>query len=216
MRWLLVGLAALVLAPAAGGGHAGFSAHVTNPWFPLRPGTTLVYNGKKDGEPARDVVRVTHQVATIAGALCVLVNDRLYLSGKLRERTADWYSQDARGNVWYFGEETGELDRRGRVVSIEGSWQAGEGGARPGVFMPAHPRVGESFVQEHAKGIAEDHFRIVKVWGGDKAGLETREWTPLEPGVVDRKTYYRGIGTDIEETIKGGDEHLELIRVRHE
>jgi hypothetical protein len=213
MRWLVLALAALVLAPAAGGGGAGFSARVTNAWFPLRPGTTLISTGKKDDEPARDVFRVTHRVARIAGAPCVVVNDRLYLSGKLRERTTDWYSQDARGNVWYFGEETAELDLRGRVVSIEGSWQAGEGGARPGVFMPAHPRVGQSFAQEHAKGVAEDHFRIVSV-GATR--LETREWTPLQPGVIDRKVYARGVGTTTEQTIKGGDEHLELIAVRHE
>ncbi len=211
MRWLVVALAALALVPAAGGSGAGFSAHVTNPWFPLRPGTTLIYTGKKDSEPARDVFRVTQRVARIAGAPCVVVNDRLYLSGKLRERTTDWYSQDARGNVWYFGEETAELDRRGRVVSIEGSWQAGEGGARPGVFMPARPRSGQSFAQEHAKGVAEDHFRIVAV-GATK--LETREWTPLEPGVLDKKVYARGTGTALEQTVKGGDEFLRLVSVR--
>jgi len=31
----------------------GFSAHVDNPWFPLRPGTVYVYRGVKDGERAR-------------------------------------------------------------------------------------------------------------------------------------------------------------------
>ena len=77
MRWLLVTVAALVLAPAGGGGGAGFTAHVTNQWFPLRPGTTLIYTGKKDGEPARDVFRVTHRVARVAGAPCVVIDDRL-------------------------------------------------------------------------------------------------------------------------------------------
>jgi len=212
MRALAVMIAALVLAPAGGSaGGAGFSSDVTNPWFPLKPGTTLVYTGKKDGEPARDVFRVTHRVATIAGAPCVVIDDRLYLSGKLRERTTDWYSQDAKGTVWYFGENTAELDRRGRVASTEGTWQAGKDGARPGIFMPAHPRVGQSFAQEHAKGVAEDHFRIVSV-GATR--LETREWTPLEPGVLDRKVYARGTGTELEQTVKGGDEYLELVRRR--
>ena len=211
MRWLLAALAALVLAAAAGGSGAGFSAQVSNTWFPLRPGTTLIYTGKKDGEPARDVFRVTHRVARVAGAPCVVIDDRLYLSGKLRERTTDWYSQDARGNVWYFGEQTAELDRRGRVVSTEGTWRAGVDGARPGVFMPAHPRVGQSFAQEHAKGIAEDHFRIVAV-GTTK--LETREWTPLEPDVLDKKVYARGTGTALEQTVKGGDELLKLVAAR--
>ncbi|MGZ8694349.1 MAG: hypothetical protein ACXWYS_02790 [Gaiellaceae bacterium] len=208
----LAACAALALAAPATGSRTGFSAHIDNPWFPLRPGTTLVYTGKKDGEPARDVFRVTHATATIAGAPCVVVDDRLYLSGKLRERTTDWYSQDAKGNVWYFGERTAELDRRGRVVSTAGTWQAGTDGARPGVFMPAHPRVGQTLVQEHAKGVAQDRFRIVAV-GATR--LETREWTPLEPGVLDRKVYIRDVGTEVEQTIKGGDEYLKLAAVRH-
>jgi hypothetical protein len=208
----LAAVVALALAAPAAGSRTGFSAHVDNTWFPLRPGTGLVYAGKKDGEPARDVVRVTHATAMIAGAPCVVVDDRMYLSGKLRERTTDWYSQDAKGNVWYFGERTAELDRRGRVVSTEGTWQAGADGARPGVFMPAHPRVGQTFVQEHAKDVAQDRFRIVAVGAST---LETREWTPLEPGVLDRKVYVRAVGTETEQTIKGGDEHLKLIAVRH-
>ena len=87
-----------------------FSAHVTNPWFPLRPGTRWVYTGVKDGKRSRDVVTATHATRTIHGARCIAVADRLYLAGKLEERTTDWYSQDDAGNVWYFGEDTAELD----------------------------------------------------------------------------------------------------------
>jgi len=205
---------ALVAAANAGGGHGAFSARVTNDFFPLPPGRTLIYIGSKDGKAARDVLHVTRQTAIVGGAPCAVVDDRLYLDGQLEERTTDWYSQAASGTVWYFGERTAELDRHGRVTTTEGSWRAGENGARPGVFMPARPRVGQSFAQEHAKGVAADHFRIVAVHrAGPKATVETREWTPLEPGVVDRKRYVRGYGTDIEETVKGGDEHLELIAV---
>ena len=68
-------------------------------------------------------------------------HDRLYLRGKLAERTTDWYTKDDRGNVWYFGEATAELDASGHITSTEGSWQAGVAGARPGIYMPAHPRL---------------------------------------------------------------------------
>jgi len=44
--------------------------------------------------------------------------------------------------------------------------------------------------------------------------LLTREWTPLEPGVVDHKFYVPGIGTALEETVKGGDERNELVAVK--
>ena len=39
----------------------------------------------------------------------------------------------------------------------------------------------------------------------------TKEWTPLEPGVIDHKYYVRGIGTVLEQTVKGGDERNELV-----
>jgi hypothetical protein len=210
---------AVLLALASPG--PGLSARVDNPWFPLRPGTTYVYRGVKDGVPARDVVTVTHGVRKIQGAPCVVVSDRLYLHGRLAERTTDWYSQDARGNVWYFGESTAEFDARGRVTTTEGTWRAGRDGARPGIYMPAHPTPGRSGRQEHYAGHAEDHFEVVRLnasvhvpYASSTNALLTKEWTPLEPGVVDHKLYVHGIGTVLEETVKGGDERLELVSVR--
>lgn len=198
-----------------------FSAQVDNEFFPLKPGTVYVYTGVRDGKPARDVVRVTHRTTTIAGAPCVAVRDRLYLSGRLAERTTDWYTQDDRGNVWYFGENTAELDRHGHVISTEGSWRAGRDGAEPGIFMPAHPKVGQSFRQEFLKGHAEDHFKIIGLFetvsGPERTNaLLTKEWTPLEPGVLDHKLYVRGIGTVAEDSVTGGNEHMALVSVRGE
>ena len=82
---------------------------------------------------------VTHRTKVIDGAPCVVVRDLLYLSGRLEERTTDWYTQDAKGNVWYFGERTAELDKNGKVTTTAGSWMAGVHGAKPGIFMFAHP-----------------------------------------------------------------------------
>jgi hypothetical protein len=208
-------------APATSATATKFVDRVDNPWFPLTPVTTLIYRGSKDGEPARDVVTVTHRTKVIQGVRCTVVHDLLYLNGKLAERTSDWYAQDARGNVWYYGEATAELDLKGRVTSTEGSWQSGVDGARAGIFMPAHPRVGQSFRQEYYRGEAEDHFQIlslnasVKVpYTSSRHALLTKEWTPLEPDVLDHKLYVRGIGNVKEETIKGGTERLVLVSVR--
>jgi hypothetical protein len=190
-----------------------FSAHVTNPWFPLRPGDRYVYVGVKGGKPARDIVTVTHGTRTIHGAACIAVRDRLYLKGKLAERTTDWYSQDARGNVWYFGEDTAELDAHGRVTNTEGTWLAGRDGARAGIYITADPRVGQTARQEYYKGQAEDHFRVAALFG--RNAVLTQEWTPLEPGVLDHKYYVRGVGTVLEQTVKGGDERLALVSLTH-
>jgi hypothetical protein len=216
-------LLAAVLALAGGSpSPSQFVTRVENPWFPLRPGSVWVYRGIRDGAPSRDVVTVTHATRVIAGVRCVAVGDRLYLRGRLRERTTDWYAEDRDGNVWYFGEATEELDRAGKVVSREGSWQAGVAGALPGILMPAHPRVGQTGRQEYLKGHAEDHFGVVSLaaavrvpFGAFRGALLTKEWTPLEPGVLDHKLYVRGIGTVRELTVRGGDERNDLVSFRH-
>jgi hypothetical protein len=213
---LLTGIgvvAALASVTAAvGSAGRGFTANVTNPWFPLRPGTTYVYTGVKDGQPSRDVMSVTHRTAVIDGARCVEVDDRLHLAGRLGERTTDWYTQDSRGNVWYYGEATAKLDARGHVTSTTGSWRAGVRGAKPGIFMPAYPRIAQSFQQEYLEGQAEDHFQVLGI--AASRILLTKEWTPLEPGVVDHKLYVRGVGTVVEKTVRGGDEQLALVSFR--
>jgi len=208
---LLIPLACVAAALGSPGRFGADSARVTNPWFPLKPGSTYVYRGVKDGKPARDVVTVRHEVTTIDGVRCATVDDRLSLAGHLAERTTDWYAQDRAGNVWYYGESTAELDARGHVTSTEGTWRSGRDGAQAGIFMPAQPRVGESFRQEFFKGHAEDHFRVLRLSGST---LLTQEWTPLEPGVLDHKRYRREIGTVREESVRGPVERLVLVSVR--
>jgi hypothetical protein len=215
----------LVLAPGAAASTpfrpATFVHRVDNPWFPLVPGTVYVYRGVKDGKPSRDVVTVTHATRVIRGVHATAVRDLLYLGGRLGERTTDWYAQDRAGNVWYLGEATEELDAKGRVTSREGSWLAGVGGAEPGIYMPARPATGVTGRQEYLKGHAEDHFRVAALNAtvtapalSSRHALLTEEWTPLEPGVLDHKLYVRGVGTVLEQTVKGGDERNALISVR--
>jgi len=224
VRQVAIGLLSLIVAAlfAAGSGGAtvGFAPRVDNPWFPLTPGTTFVYRGVKDGKSARDVVKVLNATRTIQGVRCTSVSDRLYLAGRLEERTTDWYAQDLRGNVWYYGEATAELDRSGHVTSTEGSWLAGRNGARAGIYMPARPRVGQTGRQEYLKGHAEDHFAVVSLnaqvsvpYVSSSHAVLTKEWTPLEPGTLDHKYYVRGIGTVKEVTVKGPVERDVLVSV---
>jgi hypothetical protein len=211
---------AALFAAGSGGATVGFAPRVDNPWFPLIPGTTLVYRGVKDGKAARDVVTVSHSARTIQGVRCTSVSDRLHLAGRLEERTTDWYAQDRLGNVWYYGEATAELDRAGHVTSTEGSWLAGRDGARAGIYMPARPRVGQTGHQEYYKGHAEDHFAVVSVharvsvpYVSSARAVLTKEWTPLEPGTLDHKYYVRGIGTVKEVTVKGPLERDVLVSI---
>lgn len=194
---------------------------VDNPWFPLTPGTKYVFKGTKDGEPVVDDVVVTSETKIILGVTCLVVKDTLTVSGHLAERTEDWYVQDTEGNVWYFGEATEELDSKGKVKTTEGSWQAGVDGARPGIIMAATPEVGVQYRQEYYKGHAEDHFEVtdlnvsVKVpYASYTNAIRTKEWTPLEPGKIDRKYYVRDVGV-VKEAAEDGSESLELVEISH-
>jgi hypothetical protein len=69
-----------------------------------------VCRGKSGGSAERDVMTVTHSTKQIMGAKCVVVDDRVWAHGKLTEKTYDYYAQDKKGNVWYFGEDSKEYN----------------------------------------------------------------------------------------------------------
>ncbi len=197
-----------------------FTPTVTNRWFPLTPGTTLVYTGVKDGQPAVDVFAASTRTRVIDHVRTRVVEDRLFLNGRLEERTSDYYAQDACGNVWYFGEDTAVLDEHGHVIDTSGSFHAGMDGAQPGVYMQARPEENRRFRQEWYRGQAEDTFRVVDrsssiavPYGAFSNALRTAETTRLEPGVLDNKYYVRGIGEVEEVTVTGPAEKLVLVDV---
>ena len=200
-----------------------FTTTINNPFFPLVPGTTYIYEGNKEGSPLRDVFEVTDHTKVIMGIKCREIHDRVYVDGVLEEDTLDWFAQDEDGNVWYFGEDTKELDPAGNVVSTEGSWEAGVDGALPGIIMEAHPRVGDTYRQEFAPGVAEDMATVlalnktVKVPFGNFNGcLQTKEFTPLEPDQFEHKYYAAGIGFIRSVLVKGGKEELQLVDIVQE
>jgi hypothetical protein len=196
-----------------------FVGQIDNPYLPLKPGTTLTYKGKLDGQPATDVFSVTSRTKVILGVTTTVIHDQVFIKGDLVEDTEDWFAQDSAGNVWYFGEDTKELDH-GQVVSTEGSWEAGVNNAGAGIFMPAVPKVGQSFKQEDAKNVAEDCSKIVDLNASVKTpfvssneALKTEEFSLLEPDVLDNKFYVRNIGLVREQTVRGGTDVLELVTV---
>jgi len=199
---------------------SGWASEVTNPYFPLPPGTTFHYTGERDGVPSTDDMEVTRQKKVILGVRCTEVHDQVFTDGVLSEDTLDWYAQDSSGNVWYFGEDTKELDANGTVISTEGSWLAGVSGAQQGIIMEAHPKVGDRYQQEFSVGVAED---MAQVLGLNKSAcvmygcfddlLLTKEWTPLEKGVTEYKYYAAGVGFIRADVVKGGDEHSELVSI---
>jgi hypothetical protein len=203
--------------------HSDFTGNgkIDNKYFPLKPGTTFIYRGKSEGNAERDVMSVTNSTKRILGVKCVVVKDKVLVQGKLEEKTYDWYAQDKKGNVWYFGENSKEY-KNGHVVSTEGSWEAGKHGAKPGIIMPAHPKVGQTYRQEYEKGVAEDMAKVIDLNGFVKVPYSsfnhvvvTKEWSPLEPGVVAHKYYGAKVGDAKEVSVKGPLETLDLVNVKH-
>lgn len=198
---------------------ANFVREITNPFFPLTPGTLFNYRGKTVEGTEIDHVYVTYETKEILGVTCVVVADSVWFEGDLREATFDWYAQDREGNVWYFGEDSRQFEG-GVQIGTEGSWQAGVDGAKPGIIMMANPKIGDSYRQEFYKGVAEDMAEVLSLnasvavpYGSFDNCLKTREWTPLEPGVIANKYYAPGIGCILEITTQGGSERVELIDV---
>ncbi len=198
---------------------AQFSTTIDNPYHPLVPGTTLVY--RETGEEGRGklVVRVTHRTKVIQGIRTVVVRDRAFSHGALVEDTFDWFAQDRRGNVWYFGENTRTI-KDGKIVSRKGSWRAGRDGAQAGIVMKAHREVGDEYYQEYYPGYAEGRARILALRetarvpaGAYRRVVRTEDINPLEPGVVEHKFYARGVGTVRTKLVEGGRERAVLVRV---
>lgn len=190
---------------------------IDNKYFPLKPGITFVYKGASDGSQTRDVFTVTDKIKVIIGINAREVHDNAYVNGKLEESTDDWFAQDDNGNVWYFGEFTTDLT----TDSNKGSWQAGVKGAKPGIIMLAQPIVGDTYNQELAKGVAEDKATVLSLkenvcvpYGCFSNVLKTKDFTPLEPDVVEHKFYAQGIGNIKTVQVKGGSGDEQLVQIK--
>ena len=191
---------------------------IDNKYFPLKPGTTFVYKGTKEGDPTRDTFEVTSKVKVIAGITTREIHDKLFTKGVLTESTQDWFAQDDNGNVWYFGEFTTDFSSGG---SHEGSWQAGVKGAKAGIIMEAQPKVGDTYNQEVAKGVAEDKATVLSLndkvcvtYGCFTHVLKTKEFTPLEPGKEENKFYAQNIGNIKALSVKGESEEQHLGQIK--
>lgn len=202
-----------LLAAESGVDTSTFSAEVDNPYWPLAPGTTWTYRATTPDGTETIEVEVLAERRLVMGVECAVVRDTVSLEGELVEDTRDWYAQDATGNVWYMGEEVDNYEN-GKLTDNKGSWEAGVDGALPGIKMWAEPRIGQApYYQEFYEGEAEDLARDLLADAGAATpfdGFEdlllVEEWTPLDPDIVERKYYARGVGTVKEEMVRGGEE----------
>ena len=194
-----------------------FVRNVTNPFMPLVPGTSYIYQVQTDEGNETTEINVTTDSIIIIGVNCIAVTDILKNDkGEVIENTTDWFAQDKAGNVWYFGEDTKELEN-GKVTSTAGTWKAGVNDAQPGILIPATPVLGIPYRQEYLFNEAEDMGKVISTsetvsvpFGTFTNCIMTEEWSPIEPDVVEHKYYAQGIGNIKTIMIKGGNEVAEL------
>jgi len=214
---------AVLLIPASAGARTvsiPFSASnfsdpltINNPLFPLVAGTTYTYKAETTDGCEVDVTAVTYDTRPIDGVTTRVVHDQVFdgdacttAPAALTEDTNDHYAQDNSGNVWYMGEDTFDCEGAGHCTLGEGGWIAGVGGAQPGLIMLAHPQSGDRYKQEFLPDVAQDQALVTSVGVTAKMTRDdafqssysncivTKEWTVLEPGAIEFKTYCPDVG----------------------
>lgn len=155
-----------------------FTAVVDNPWLAL-PADEASYVVTDATGTHRLVVSVEPgpEIDGVATTAAVTVERGV--------TTTDWYAEDRRGNVWWFGRE--------------GEWQAGSDGAEAGLAMAATPRIGDGYRTGYLAGTVED---VATVESLEDDELTVGVASALSPGVTRQLTYRRDVGLvrDVEPT----------------
>jgi len=174
---------------------ADFVRRIDNPWLAFAPGRTWTYSvrGAATGELVITVEDTTYDIAGVATTPV----SRTEPTG---DQVVDYYAQDRRGNVWWFGRE--------------GVWLAGEDGAEAGLAMPATPRYGDGWRAAYDEDVVdvratvETRDQVVSTPAGTfRQVLGIDVTSPLEPGTARRVFYARGVGL-VEELSTDGPVYL--------
>ena len=194
---------------------ANFSDSLTidNTYFPLTAGTTYTSKAVTGDGCEVDVMTVTYDTRVIDAVTTRVVHDQVFdgetcttAPSALAEDTLDYYAQDNAGNVWYMGEDTFDCQGAGHCTPGEGGWIAGVNGAQPGIIILANPQSGDRYKQEFLPGVAQDQALVTAVGVTARMTREdayrssysncivTKEWTVLERGAIEFKTYCPGVG----------------------
>ena len=205
-------------------GKHEFTLDIDNPYFPLQVGQQWVLAGEEDGESLGLQITVLDATETLYRGRKLVVtrvveehewldsngNARIDQGEESLEISWNYFAQTEDGTVCYFGEVV-DIYEGGVVVSHEGSWRADERGNAPGIYMPAEPKVGMTFQQELAPGIAQDTATILAIGrrvrtpaGTFSDTIKVRDVNPLD-GSSGIKFYARGVGLIV-------DGPLELVR----
>ena len=184
------------------------SAVIDNTYFPLVPGTQMVYRGSSIGDEGeriehRVVFTVTGLTKEIAGVRAAVGWDRDFEEGELVEKELIFFAQDVDGNVWHLGQYAEIYD--GEQFEGAAPWLVGYlEGAQAGIAMPAEHHEGDPaysqgyapppyFWDDYGRVFRTDERTCVPVGCYDDV-LVTEEFEPTKPGAFQLKFYAPDVG----------------------
>ena len=188
--------------------ECNFTSTGANRFFILEPGYQQSLAGEADGEKVELVITVLDETKVVQGVETRVVEERESADNMQVEVSRNYFAICQQTNsVFYFGEDVDNYED-GVISDHDGSWLAGQDGARAGLIMPGTALIGSRYMQEIAPAVAMDRAQVISVdntvetpAGTFENVLKTRESTPLEKG-YEFKYYASGIGLIQEADLK--------------
>jgi hypothetical protein len=203
---------------------------IDNRWLPLVPGTQFVFQGEANRgegvEHHRVVFTVTDLTKLVNGVRTVVMWDRDFNGGTMVESEITFFAQDDGGNVWLLGEYPEEYDEEGMFEGAPSTWLAGVAGARPGILMPANPKLEDpTYLQGFVPDIDFQDLARVHKTGQEvcvpaacyRDVMVIDEWDPLaQPQDGHQLKFHApGVGTVKVEAVGGEEQELlQLVEVK--
>jgi hypothetical protein len=187
---------------------ADLASSGTNRFFMLAPGFRTVFEGREGGRPTVLTITVLNETKLVDGVETRVVEERETVNGQPAEISRNYFAISRRtGDVFYFGEDV-DIYKHGKVVSHEGAWLSGVGGARFGLQMPGTPLLGARYYQELAPKTAMDRAEVKSLTdmletpaGKFEDCLNIEETSALESG-RETKIYAPGVGLILDGDLK--------------
>ena len=185
---------------------ADFVARIDNPLLPFLPGSRWLYESSDGVERIEvEVLSETRDVLGIQATSCATASGRTASSS----RTPTLVRTGSRRQRLVPGEDSTEFED-GEPVSTAGSWEAGVDGTQAGVIMWADPTVGQGLRpgvlrrsgEGPGPGARPGRQRDAAVWAYNDL-VVIREWSPLEPEVIENKYFAPGVGVVLELKVAG-------------
>ena len=192
----------------------GNPLNIDNPFFPFQPGGLKVFAGTDHGTKTAAIDNYLTATRTFGlngkNVACHILVEESYEDNELVERSFNYFAQADDGTVYYFGEVV-NIFENGVVVSHEGSWLVGGAtlpsdppgignAAKPGLFMPANPELGDMFKPEDLFPIVDETGEVIGVdldvlvpAGKYDGAIEVQESSRLDPA-TELKWYAPGVG----------------------